>query len=204
MTLCVLPAKRSQPLLWSRWFTYCFLSATWRFSAVVTKRAYTIVIRSWRVLSAFYSVVNMIQRFLSALHCCVHPPQWGAADAEIKVPSGENTELKRSPFHAWSRSVYSHTCYAYCQEFLSCLFLPFLSIHLHFFQNLSQFFPVLACRIKYVTLLDAGSRVECPRHINRLKKHDLWKDDDLWNDIWLGVTVKFVFSPDVILCGWLG
>ena len=26
------------------------------------------------------------------------PPQWGAADAEIKVPSGENTELKRSPF----------------------------------------------------------------------------------------------------------
>ena len=36
--------------------------------------------------------------------------QWGAADAEIKVPSGENTELKRSPFKAWSRSVYSHTC----------------------------------------------------------------------------------------------
>ncbi len=106
-------------------------------------------------------------------------PQWGAADAEIKVPSGENTELKRSPFHAWSRSVYSHTCYAYCQGFLPCLFLPFLSIHLHFFQNLSRFFPVLACRIKQVTLLDAGSRVECPRHINRLKKHDLWKDDDL-------------------------
>ena len=75
-------------------------------------------------------------------------PQWGAADAEIKVPSGENTELKRSPFKAWSRSVYSHTCYAYCQGFLPCLFLPFQSIHLHFFQNLSQFFPVLACRIK--------------------------------------------------------
>ena len=27
-------------------------------------------------------------------------PQWGAADAEIKVPSDENTELKRSPFEA--------------------------------------------------------------------------------------------------------
>ena len=67
-------------------------------------------------------------------------PQWGAADAEIKVPSFENTELKRSPFQAWSRSVYSHTCYAYCQEFLPCLFLPFPSIHLHFFQNLSRFF----------------------------------------------------------------
>ena len=25
------------------------------------------------------------------------PPQWRAADAEIKVPSGENIELKRSP-----------------------------------------------------------------------------------------------------------
>ena len=71
-------------------------------------------------------------------------PQWGAADAEIKVPSGENTELKRSPFKVWSRSVHSYTCYAYCHEFLPRLFLPFRSIHLHFFQNLSQFFPVLA------------------------------------------------------------
>ena len=78
----------------------------------------------------------------------VFSPQWGAADAEIKVPSGENTELKRSTFQAWSRSVYSHTCYAFCPGFLPCLFLPFQSIHLHFFQNLSQFFPVLACRIK--------------------------------------------------------
>ena len=79
------------------------------------------------------------------LRCC-HPlpPQWGAADAEIKVPSGENTELKRSPFKVWSRSVYSNTCFAYCQEFLPRLFLPFRSIHLHFFQNPSQFFPVLA------------------------------------------------------------
>ena len=37
--------------------------------------------------------------------CCLwaisgHTPQWEAADAEIKVPSGENTELKRSPFKA--------------------------------------------------------------------------------------------------------
>ena len=60
-------------------------------------------------------------------------------DAEIKVPSGENTELKRSPFKAWSKSVYSLTCYAYCKRFLPCLFRPFRSIHLHFFQNFSQF-----------------------------------------------------------------
>ena len=75
------------------------------------------------------------------------PPlsQWGAADAEIKVPSGENTELKRSPFQAWSRSVYSHTCYAYCQGFLPCLILHFRSIHLHFFQNLSRIFSCVCC-----------------------------------------------------------
>ena len=72
------------------------------------------------------------------------PLQWGAADAEIKVPSVENTELKRSPFKTWSRSVCSHTCYAYCQGFLPCLFLPFRSIHLHFFENLPRFF---LCRL---------------------------------------------------------
>ena len=33
-------------------------------------------------------------------------PQWGAADAEIKVPALENTELEGSPFTAWGRSIY--------------------------------------------------------------------------------------------------
>ena len=47
-------------------------------------------------------------------------PQWGAADSEIKVPFDENTELKGSPFKAWSRSVYSYVYYAYCQGFLPC------------------------------------------------------------------------------------
>ena len=74
-------------------------------------------------------------------HKCRHflrDTHWGAADAEIKVPSGENTELKRSPFKAQSRSVPSHTCYAFCQGFLPCLlFLPFRSIHLIF----SKTFP---------------------------------------------------------------
>ena len=89
------------------------------------------------VVVVVFSSARFESRFCSV-------PQWGAADAEIKVPSSENTELKRSPFKAWSRSVYSHACYAYCQGFLSCLFLHFQSIHLHFFQNLSRFFPVLA------------------------------------------------------------
>ena len=47
-------------------------------------------------------------------------PQWGAAGAEIKVPSDENTEVNGSPFKALSKSVYIHACYAYCQGFLPC------------------------------------------------------------------------------------
>ena len=56
--------------------------------------------------------ISSINTLLSDTDTLLSAPQWGAADAEIKVPSNENTELKRSPFKAWSRSVYSHTCYA--------------------------------------------------------------------------------------------
>ena len=73
-------------------------------------------------------------------------PQWGAADAEIKVPSGENTELKRSPFKAWSRSVYSHTCYDYCQGFLSFLLISTLPVHSPaFFPKPLPIFPCVGC-----------------------------------------------------------
>ena len=48
-------------------------------------------------------------------------------------------ELNRSPFKAWSRSAYGHTCYAYCQGFLPCLFLPFQSIQLHFSKTSPDF-----------------------------------------------------------------
>ena len=70
-------------------------------------------------------------------------PCVGAADAEIKVPSGENTELKRSPFKAWSRLVYSHTCYAYCQGFLPYFYTssPFTCI---FFKT-SPHFSYVGC-----------------------------------------------------------
>ena len=71
-------------------------------------------------------------------------PQWGVEDAEVKVISDENTELKRSPFKVWSRLVYSLACYAYCQKFLPFLFLPSESIHLHFFPKPLPISPVLA------------------------------------------------------------
>ena len=47
--------------------------------------------------------------------------------------------LKILPKKAWDRSVYCHACYAYCQGFLSCLFLHFRSIHLHFFKTSPEF-----------------------------------------------------------------
>ena len=71
-------------------------------------------------------------------------PQWGAADAEIKVPSVENMELKGSPFKAWSRSVCSHTCYADCQE-ISSLLISTLPVRSLAFspKKLSRVFSVL-------------------------------------------------------------
>ena len=39
---------------------------------------------------------------ISTLSCTLPTlSQWGAVDAEIKVPSGENTELKGSPYKAY-------------------------------------------------------------------------------------------------------
>ena len=42
--------------------------------------------------------------------------QLGTVDAEIKVPSIDQS----SPSKAWSRSEYSHACFAHCQVFLHC------------------------------------------------------------------------------------
>ena len=85
-------------------------------------------------------VVNIIIFLISAPSPLPLPHSGELRTQKLKVPSGENKELKCSPFKTWSRSVYNHTCYAYCQGFLPCLFLPFRSIQLHFFQNLSRFF----------------------------------------------------------------
>ena len=79
--------------------------------------------------SGLISAVLVLSTIYLFVKVSLSPPQWGAADAEIKVPSGENTELKRSPFIASSRSVYSHTCYAYCQGFISSLLISTLPVH---------------------------------------------------------------------------
>ena len=55
---------------------------------------------------------------------CLWPPQWGAADAEIKVLSGENTELKRSPFKAWSRQYIAIDATLTARDFFLVYFYP--------------------------------------------------------------------------------
>ena len=94
---------------------------------------------SYQCLCCFYAV-SVCVRVTDSIGPFLVSLQWGTADAEINVPSGENTELKRCPFKAWSRSVYNHTCYAYCHGFLPCLLLPFRSIHLCFSKNSPVFF----------------------------------------------------------------
>ena len=54
------------------------------------------VLLYWSYLGRFRWVVLLcsalvLHGYIGRLNYCVVPPQWGAADAEIKVPSGENT-----------------------------------------------------------------------------------------------------------------
>ena len=60
---------------------------------------------------------------MSALFCS-ETPQWGAADAEIKVPFGENTELKRSTFEAWFRSYITTHATLTAKDFFLTNFYP--------------------------------------------------------------------------------
>ena len=56
------------------------------------------------------SLYLLIHHYVNSLHL---PLQYGTADAEIKDPSFENTELRGSPFNAQSRSEYSYACFTY-------------------------------------------------------------------------------------------
>ena len=95
---------------------------------------------SWRIvlrLSGWSGAENQVTKLETCSYSTT--PQWGTADAEIKIPS-----IDSSLFEGLSGSVYSPTCYAYCQGFLPCKVLLFRSIYLHLFQNLFWVFPVLA------------------------------------------------------------
>ena len=111
---------------------FCLLWCKWKEMIDVNRKRFCLLF--WTVYSSTFFLLIA--------------PQWGAADTEIKVPSGENTELKRSPFKAWSRSIYSHACYAYFLGFLPCLFLPFQSIHLHFSKTSPNFFSCVGLQNK--------------------------------------------------------
>ena len=72
------------------------------------------------------------------------PPQWGAADAEIKVPSGGNTELKRSPVKPGvGQYIAIHAKFTARDFFLACFYLsgPFTCI----FAQTSPDFSCVGC-----------------------------------------------------------
>ena len=71
-------------------------------------------------------------------------PQWGAADAEIKVPSDENTELKGSPLkRGVGRYIAMHDTLTARDFFLANFYPsgPFICI---VSKTSPNFFPVLA------------------------------------------------------------
>ena len=67
-------------------------------------------------------------------------PQWGTADAEIKVPSAENPELSKVLFNAWGWSQHStYLCILSCNSvFLSSAF----QVHFNFFYSVVKW-PML-------------------------------------------------------------
>ena len=72
------------------------------------------------------------------------PPQWGAVDAEIKVPSGENTELKRSPLKPGSGQYIAIHATLTARDFFLAYFYPSGPITCIFSKFFPDFFPVLA------------------------------------------------------------
>ena len=72
------------------------------------------------------------------------PPQWEAADAEIKVPSGENTELKRSPFKPGVGRYKVIYATLTARDFFLAYFYPSGPITCIFSKFFPDFFPVLA------------------------------------------------------------
>ena len=66
----------------------------------------------YKILHPVYTILHPMNiiSYLCTQSYTLGTPQWRAADVEV--------QLKCSPFTALNRSVYSHTCYVYCQEFV--------------------------------------------------------------------------------------
>ena len=76
-----------------------------------------------------HAAVSLLVKTVSNQHTATDGTlQWGAADAEIKVPSVENTELKGSLFEAWSKSVLS-PCMIRLLPGISSLLVSTLPVH---------------------------------------------------------------------------
>ena len=86
-------------------FTVCFVTPLVIFHSVLCDAIVHIYSVYCDAIIHVYSVLCDAIVVVYSVLC--DAPQWVAADAEVKVPSGENTDLKRSPFNASSRSEYS-------------------------------------------------------------------------------------------------
>ena len=138
----------------------------------------------WRLQLSIFFFTSRLLELYTVLY--INPRSWELRTQKIKFHLVRTQSLNVLPLKPTEGPVYSQTCYVQCQGFLPCLFLHFRSIHLHFFETSPDIFlclqwltPVLVqvSSIKQVTLLDAGSRFECPRNINKLKKYDVGYDD---------------------------
>ena len=134
-----------------------------------------------------HTLTHNISLFSRHLHC-YSGPSLTSRSGKLQMQKLKSHPLRtHCHLKTWSRSVYIYTCYVYCQGFLPCLFLPFRSIHLHFFQNLSWLFL-------YWLWLTHGSCVGPQKKIGHpargrfpcwvpaeykkaKKKHDLWYDN---------------------------
>ena len=111
-------------------------------SHVICQRLYCIICHLQEgILSAVFDIIwyYNVCHWLEEIH-----PQWGAVDAEIKVLSAENTELKGAPCKSLVGQYIAIHATLTARDFFLANFYPsgpFTSI---FFQNLSRVFLVLA------------------------------------------------------------
>ena len=98
--VCMAPSERAASRRASGFLLVCFVFV-FLSHAVETRRSPAIRERIKKVNwheTRRYSYSVLILCTVGSVQFSPLIPQWGAADAKIKVPSGENTELKRSPF----------------------------------------------------------------------------------------------------------